>query len=134
MLEHRVAGSWLGAAFVAPGGGEGHFWRFTDQHLCRGSKRRPPGELLIRRGRGGVAPLVVEGEPGISLLSNLWLPVQGLGTRQGESRPSGPRVVESECSLTSPSGCQTAVPEWGWQDRAQSGESSWEVHYPSREM
>ena len=32
MVEHRVAGSWLGAACVAPGGGEGHLWRFTDQH------------------------------------------------------------------------------------------------------
>ena len=32
MVDHSFAGSWLGAACVAPGGGEGHFWRLTDQH------------------------------------------------------------------------------------------------------
>ena len=83
-------------------------------------------------GRGEVAPWVAEGEPCLSLSSNLWSPIQGLGTQQGESQASGPRVVGSECSLTPPSRCRTAVPEWGWHDRAQSGESSGEVHCPSR--
>ena len=115
MVGHKVAGSWLGAACVAPGGGEGHLWRFTDKHLCRASERSPPspGELPVRGGRGGVAPWVADGEPSISFLSSLCLPVQGLGTRRGESRASSPRVVGSKCSLMLPSGCQTTVPEGG---------------------
>ena len=40
-------------------------------------------------------------------------------------------MVGSECSLAAPSGCRTAVPEWGWQDRTQPTESSREVHFPS---
>ena len=32
MVEHRVAGSWVGVACVVPGGGDGHVQRLTDQH------------------------------------------------------------------------------------------------------
>ena len=49
----------------------------------------------------------------VFLLSNLWLPDQGLGTQLGESLACGPRAVEGFCSQTPPSGCPTALGQEG---------------------
>ena len=83
------------------------------------------GGSLVQWLQNGAPPprkrsVVVEWPPGwlretsvVFLLSNLWLPNQGLGTWLGESLACGPRVVGGFCSLTPPSGCPTALGQEG---------------------
>ena len=83
------------------------------------------GGSLVQWLQNGAPPprkrsVVVEWPPGwlretsvVFLLSNLWLPNQGLGTWLGESLACCPRVVGGFCSRTPPSGCPTALGQEG---------------------
>ena len=114
MVEHRHAGSWLGK-LCFPLEVQ---WVFLEINCpMASSKWSPPPH----KGRE-----VVEWPPGrlretsvVFLFSNLWLPDQGLGTWLGESQACSPKVVESMCSWTLPSGCPMAF----WQEGPRQGVS-----------
>ena len=118
---------WSSIGLLDPGWGSllsswrcnGFFWRFTVQWL----QKEPPPPCKRRA--------VVEWPPGwpreisvVFLLSNLGLPIWGLGTWLGMSQACSPRVVEGKCSRTPPSGCLMAFLARGLQT-----ESFWESFF-----
>ena len=83
MVERKHSWSWLtGEAPLSPGG----VMDFSGGSLSSGSEWSLPSDHPVSGERGGVAPWMAEGDSDVFLLSSLWLPDQGLGTQQGESR------------------------------------------------
>ena len=87
MVEHRAAGSWLGATCIALGARMDIIGGPTDWHQFSGAEAPEPSwwcPLKGKEGRSG--SLGAGGEPDIPPLTNPWLDTQGRGLRWGESQ------------------------------------------------
>ena len=112
LVEHRHAGSWPESSGF-PWRWNGFFWRFTVQRLRKESPPPCKRSAVVEWPPGRLREISV-----VYLLSNLWFPYRGLGTRLGESQACSPREVEGKCSRTPPSGCPTAFWQEGSRQRA----------------
>ena len=100
MVEHRVAGSWLGATCIALGVEMDIFGGSTDWHQSSGAESPnggPPDDILVREGGAEWLP----GHWGRTRYLSLNQPLvgrSGTGTAaRGVPRTRGPRVVGGEC-------------------------------------